>query len=679
MIPRVLIGDDSLTIRKDLEEAFEQEGFEVSLCATLRQAREVLARQQFDLIVLDVVFPDGNGLDLLEEIRSSPAAADIPIIFLSSQAAVTDRIRGLKAGAHDYAAKPYDRLNLVSRAKELVAARRVPEGKEDAHKILIVEDSMTFRAALRDTLASAGYKVLESANGEDGLRLAAQTRPSLILVDGVLPDIDGATVIQRLRLDPALSGTSCFLLTASVSRDQELKVLGAGADAYIRKDQGMSVLLARIASILRTGVDSRLHESQSSVFGPKKVLAVDDSETYLQELAAALRNDGYEVIMARSGREALDLLAVQQVDIILLDVVMPELSGQETCCQIKTSPAWREIPVLMLTAREDRDAMLEGINAGADDYIAKSSDFEVVRARLRAQLRRKHFEAENRHIRDELHKKEVEAAEERAARKVAEARATLMEALEAKTKELEWKNKELEQFAYVASHDLQAPLRAVTSFAQMLASRYNDKLSVEANEFISFITDGAHRMQSLINDLLKYSRVAPGAKAFKSIDFEAVLTEVLKNLQFEIEESHAVITHDTLPTILGDATPLQQLAHNLIGNAIKYRGSEAPRIHISAKESENSWLFCVSDNGIGIAPEHAETVFGIFKRLHSRAKYPGNGIGLAVCRKAVELHGGRIWVDSEPGKGAKFLFTIPKKEKKNATPDPRSVDRDPPG
>lgn len=245
-----------------------------------------------------------------------------------------------------------------------------------------------------------------------------------------------------------------------------------------------------------------------------------------------------------------------------------------------------------------------------------------------------------------------------------------------KTDQLARSNKELEQFAYVASHDLREPLRMVTSYVKLLARRYKDKLDADADDFITFAVDGATRMQRLIDGLLIYSRVGTRVKEFEPTDCEMILGQCLSNLQVAIGERGAVITHDPLPTVMADHLQLTQLFQNLIDNAIKFRrGEEPPRIHISAKpiaesgirnaelnsELKDGWVFSVHDNGIGIAPEYADRIFVIFQRLHDREKYPGTGIGLAVCKKIVERHGGSIWVESEPGKGATFYFTIPAK------------------
>ena len=236
------------------------------------------------------------------------------------------------------------------------------------------------------------------------------------------------------------------------------------------------------------------------------------------------------------------------------------------------------------------------------------------------------------------------------------------DALSKRTEDLLRSNIELDQFASVVSHDVQEPLRMVTAYVRLLQTQYGGKLDSDADEFIGFAVDGAKRMQGLIDDLLAYSRVGTRGKEFTATDCNGVLARTLLNLKTAIDESGAQVTQDQLPTVPGDEFQLGQLLQNLIGNAIKYRGERPAEIHVGCERDGEMWRFAVTDNGIGIDPEYAERIFVIFQRLHTRQEYPGTGIGLAICKKIVERHRGKIWVESEPGKGSTFYFTLPIKQ-----------------
>jgi PAS domain S-box-containing protein len=229
--------------------------------------------------------------------------------------------------------------------------------------------------------------------------------------------------------------------------------------------------------------------------------------------------------------------------------------------------------------------------------------------------------------------------------------------------ELKRSNDELQQFAYVSSHDLQEPLRMVSSYTQLLAKRYQGRLDSDADEFIAFAVDGCNRMQGLIQDLLAYSRAGNNAKTLHETSSESALKKALANLRITIEQSGAIVTHDLLPALTTDATQLTQVFQNLVGNAIKYHGAEAPRVHVSAtRTGNNEWIFSVRDNGLGIDPQYFDRIFILFQRLHGRDEFEGTGIGLAICKKILERLGGRIWVESQPEKGSTFYFALPEIE-----------------
>jgi light-regulated signal transduction histidine kinase (bacteriophytochrome) len=255
----------------------------------------------------------------------------------------------------------------------------------------------------------------------------------------------------------------------------------------------------------------------------------------------------------------------------------------------------------------------------------------------------------------EVHEKTVAEQAERLEEALAE--------LDARNVDLKRSNEELEMFAYVASHDLQEPLRMVASYTQLLSRRYADKLDQDAQEFIHFAVDGATRMQQLIEALLEYSRVGTRSQQFTDVDMQQVMNGVMEDLAMRARETGAAVEFNALPTVHGDRVQLRQLLQNLVSNAIKFNGSGKPVVKVTAEAAPREWVFRVSDNGIGIEPQYRERIFQIFQRLHTRDEYPGTGIGLAVCRRIVERHGGKISVESEPGRGTTFSFTLPRQEK----------------
>jgi DNA-binding response OmpR family regulator len=650
MMATVLVVDDSLTVRMDLVSAFEAAGFRCLPCASLAEARAALASTSIDVVVLDMLLPDGEGTELLGELRGSEHGALASIIMLSTEAEVKDRIRGLQTGADEYVGKPYDTAYVVSRARELM--RRTAGQTQRKPTVLVIDDSVTFRETLRDALQADGYETLVAGTGEAGLRIASDHRPGAILVDGELPGIDGPTVIRHVRIDTALRNIPCVLLTASDDRNAELHALDAGADAFVRKDQDVEVILARLAAVLRSATLSVGVESTSSLLGPKKVLAVDDSPTYLHELSDALRIEGYDVVLARSGEEALEMLAVQAVDCILLDLMMPGMGGTEACRRIKSAPVVRDIPLIMLTALEDRAAMIEGLTAGADDFISKSSEMEVLKARVRAQIRRKQFEDENRRIREELLHKELEATEARAARELAETRAELVS-------ELEKKNKELEAFSYSVSHDLRAPLRTIDGFSKILLEDYGDQLHDQAKEYLNHVCESAQRMDELIEGMLDLSRIGRAQLERVPVDLSdlarAVVAELRKNdperaAHCDIQEGIMVEADDRLMRIALD---------NLIGNAWKFTAKvPSARIEFRAERINGDLVYVVRDNGSGFNMKYADKLFMPFQRLHSEADFSGTGIGLATVHRVIDRHGGRIWAEGEEGVGAAMYFVL---------------------
>ena len=370
----------------------------------------------------------------------------------------------------------------------------------------------------------------------------------------------------------------------------------------------------------------------------KTILIVDDMPANLEVVTSHLERQGYCAVVALGGEEGIERAEFVVPDLILLDVMMPGVDGFETCRRLKANPRTRDIPVIFMTALADTGDKLTGFSVGAVDYVTKPLNGAEVLARIDTHLTlyalRQQLAAQNAQLQAEIAaREEIQAALQRS-------------------------NTELEQLAYVASHDMQEPLRMVASYLQLVAQRYHGKLDADADEFIGYAVDGAKRMQALINDLLAYSRLGTKARPFEPTDCNQVLATALSHLRVAIADSGAVVTHDPLPVVLADSTQLLQLFQNLLANAIKFRSSEVPRVHVSAEPAGATWRFAVRDNGIGIESEYFDRIFVLFQRLHGRGTYPGTGIGLAICKKVVERHGGHIEVESEPGQGSTFRFTL---------------------
>jgi two-component system, NtrC family, sensor kinase len=651
MNEKVLVVDDSLTVRMDLADALAAAGFHPIPCATVAEARDALAREDAGAVVLDVLLPDGDGVEFLAELRAAPESASLIVVMLSTETEVGDRIRGLQTGADEYIGKPYDSGYLVARLRQLLRARA--GAVRAGTTVLIIDDSPTYREELRATLEAAGYDVLIATSGEEGLRVVSDQRPGAVIVDGMLPGIDGATVIRRLRLDAALRGVPCLLLTSSEGSGAELRALDAGADAFVRKEEDLSVILARLGAIVRAASGTEAGADTSSLLGPKKILAVDDSLTYLHQLSDALRGEGFDVVPARSGEEAIELLAIQSVDCILLDLLMPGMGGREACRRIKSTPVVRDVPLVILTAVEDRQAMVEGLAAGADDYISKSGEFEVLRARVRAQLRRKQFEDENRRIREELLRSQLEATEANAARKLAETRATLME-------ELERKNEELEAFSYSVAHDLRAPLRGIDGFSGALLQDCGGQLDARAQHYLMRLRAAAARMRELIDDLLKLSRIGRADLSRGRVNLSEIASQVLADLHRSDPNRHVNGRIQDGLIIEADSHLMRVAMENLLGNAWKFTAKvENAEIQVGHQEHDRGPSFFVRDNGAGFDMAYSARLFRPFQRLHGERDFPGTGIGLATVYRVIDRHGGRVWADAAVGAGATFYFTIP--------------------
>jgi two-component system sensor histidine kinase/response regulator len=364
---------------------------------------------------------------------------------------------------------------------------------------------------------------------------------------------------------------------------------------------------------------------------------VDDEPKNLLALEAVLEGQGYELTRALSGTEALRCLVKEDFAVILLDVQMPGMDGFEFASLVREREKNRLIPIIFLTAVGKTEAeMFRGYEVGAVDYLLKPFLPAILRYKVG--------------ILTELHQKtaEIKSLNEGLAQRVLE-----------RTAELERSNQELAQYAAVASHDLQEPLRTLTTYLGMIWEENYAGLGGEQKEYMDVVIDSARRMRELITDLLSFSQVGQGEPKLESVDCAALLQETLQSLKAVIGERGGKVELGPLPTIQAEPSLLGQVFQNLLENALKFSPGESPRVTVSASESEGAWVFKVQDSGIGIGPEHFEKIFKLFQRLHSQDDYPGTGLGLSLCKKVVERHGGEIWVESVPGGGSAFYFSIP--------------------
>ncbi len=590
--------------------------------------------------------------------------------------------------------------------------------------IMIVEDSETQRVILRHILEQQGWTVTCTASAEQALDLlstsAKKNPPDLIIIDYHLPGLQGDELCRRIKLNIDTRSIPTLMLTVESGDESQKHGLESGADDYLAKFTDDDILVLKIKSLLRKSKESHvLFGIGSSLFQSSRILAVDNSPTYLEFLAGAFKEDGIPIDTASSGQEALRKIKNKKYDCILVDLAMPGIDSIEIFKKIPGMSGSLEAPptdgsyrhpsvfkekkpkqdflpmgegfsgnflenprvVLLLTSHEKKEDMARALEAGADDFVAKSSDISIIKARVIALLRRKFILEDNKRIFEELKRKELEVERSRIEAAAAGTRALLAEKLlntveqleeeieerkrmEQQIKnyshELERSNKELEAFAYVASHDLQEPLRAISSYLQLVERRYKTKLDDKGKDFIERAVNGAHRMQEMINDLLTYSRITTRGKPFEPYPLDSILDRALANLSAAVEQKKAVINRTPLPVLPCDDNQIIRLLQNLISNAVKFCDNHPPIIWVTAEEKEKEWLFSIKDNGIGIDPAHREDIFKIFFRLHGRSKYPGTGLGLAICQKIVERHGGKIKVESEPGKGSTFFFTLKK-------------------
>jgi PAS domain S-box-containing protein len=507
--------------------------------------------------------------------------------------------------------------------------------------ILIVDDETQNRKVLEALLRPEGYVTLTAASGDEALASIAKQAPDLMLIDAMMPGMDGFELTGRLKADPATASIPVIMVTALIDKASRLAGLKAGAEEFLTKPVDRAELWLRVRNLLRLKAYGDLLRNHSMILERQVQARTVD----LQRLEARYRGlleaapDAMVVVNHAGAIVLLNVQAERQ-----FGYPRDELLGRPMNTIIPDGFAER---IIADGLRSPADASAQQIGTGIELLGRRKDGLAFPVEIMLSPLESEDGILVTAAIRDITQRKAAEAH------------------LLQKVNELYRSNEELAQFAYVASHDLQEPLRMVAAYTQLLSKKYVGKLDASADEFIAYAVDGATRMQQLIKDLLNLSRVGTSTNSLLNISSEKSLQEALRNLRRAIEDSSALVTHDAMPDVLGDQTQLTQLFQNLIGNAIKYQSPGIPRIHVAAvRDVDNKWTFSVRDNGLGIDPQYFERIFGMFQRLHKRDEFTGTGIGLAICKKIVERHGGSISVDSTPGQGSTFRFTLASGENK---------------
>ena len=521
--------------------------------------------------------------------------------------------------------------------KSPVAERRV--------KILLVDDTPENLVSLEAALSGLGEELVLAGSGKEALHHVLNDDFAAILLDVRMPDMDGFEAAELIRSRPRSRQIPILFLTGYRNEEHLFRGYDLGAVDFLFKPIVPEILRSKVAVFVELARSNRKLVEQADALR-KQAEVLQKAELKFRSLFEAApdamvmcRADG-EIIMANSQTEVLFARPRDQITAHNIRDLVPGWS-------YRPRTGWHDEPsqavgqsmenVELLAFRADGAAFPVEISFSPSHT---EDGLSVISA-----------------IRDISERKKAEG-------QIRRLNASLEERVLARTQELMRSNEELQQFAYVASHDLQEPLRTVSVYAQLLARRYRGQLQGDADQFITFIVDNASRMEKMVYDLLDFSRVdSRGTDFFNWVGCENVLADAVGNIHTLIEESEAVVTHDRLPFVMGDPVQLTRLFQNLLVNSIKYRSEELPRIHVSAAPSGDDWLFSVRDNGIGIEPQYAEKIFGIFRSLRPQDKASGSGMGLAICRKIVGRNEGRIWVESELGRGATFYFTLPNKKR----------------
>ncbi|MBI4179288.1 response regulator [bacterium] len=529
-------------------------------------------------------------------------------------------------------------------------------------RILVVEDSKTQAFKMSAILEQEGWEPVWAPTSEKALEELTRLAPNLILLDYFLPGMRGDELCRRIKMNINTRNIPILMLTAEESGAAELHGLESGADDYISKSADEEILLIRVRNLLRK---SRTHPAipgtAESPFRKAKILAIDDSRTYLEYLAAELEGEGFAVEKAGGGRDGLERFVKDSFDCVIVDLMMPDVDGIEVCRQLSEIRRTMTNPfvMLMLTAHESKEDLTRALDAGADDFVGKSNDLAVLKGRIRALLRRKFYQDENRRILEELRGKELEAIRSKSEKDAAE------QADRAKS-----------GFLANMSHEIRTPMNAVIGMTDLLL---DTPLSPEQEDYARTVKGSAESLLHLINDILDFSKIEAGKLELDELEFDPreLVGATLKTLSVRARSKNidlrSRVAPEIPPRLAGDPSRLRQIVTNLVGNAVKFTGRGEVFLDAgidTESEREIVLRFEVRDTGVGIPPDKQKVIFDAFTQIHAPGRgYEGTGLGLAICTRLVGLMGGSLGVESEPGRGSTFRFTARFKKSTAAAPE----------
>jgi len=626
---KVLVVDDQPSNLRFLSKLLTAQGYQVyqAICGQL--ALNLAIAHCPDLILLDIRMPEMNGYEVCRRLKATAETEQIPVIFLSVLDEMNDKLQAFRVGGADYITKPFQVEEVLARIDKQVGLQKLQQQLKEQNYQLQQSQSLLASILNSSLDAVVAYSAVRNSEGNIVDFQWLLINPAAEKFYGLLlNEIVGKNLLAELS---QVRNNGLFDLYVSVvetgetvdrefSYEHERDTIVWLHIVAVKLNDGLAVTFRNITDRKRAEIALRDSEERFRAIFEQAAVGIAKSALGGQFMRV---NPGFCQIVRYAESELLqqNWQAITHPDDIEADreYVRSLLSGDIQTFSLEKRLLCKDEAVrwanVTVSAMRDAKGTPQYLICAIEDISQRKLVQELLQASLDTQTRY--------------------------------------------AQELTRSNAELEQFSYVASHDLQAPLSTIAGYAQLLEKRCHNQLDAQGNKFIRNIVNSCGRMQALIDDLLEYSRVGRSEKPFDVIDCNLVFEDACANLQLAIRQDQASVTRGDLPMVRGDSFQLLQLFQNLIGNAIKYRSSEAPMVRVSASRQGDSWVFSVQDNGIGIAEQYHPRIFQLFQRLHSQKQYSGTGIGLAICQRIVDRHGGRLWVESEPNRGSTFYFSIP--------------------